>query len=107
VKLTVHLHLMPELVSKDIVAYSLKARILESKQSAVTRQRPINNNKGMVLSAQPMPMAAHATMEYVMLSLSKNCTAIEERCFPSGPCRDIMSRISLQFYLDNRWSSVL
>jgi hypothetical protein len=35
-----------------IVAYSLKARTVESQQLAVTRQRPINNNRGMAFSAQ-------------------------------------------------------
>jgi hypothetical protein len=75
---------------EDIVAYYLKARIVESQQPAVTRQRPVNN-RGMVFSAQSVPMAAHATMEYVMHSLSNNCTATEERCFLRGPCRDVIS----------------
>jgi hypothetical protein len=64
----------------DIVAYSLKARIGHSQQPAVIRQRPVNNG-GMVFSAHFMPMAEHATMEYVMTSLSNNCTATEERYF--------------------------
>jgi hypothetical protein len=37
------------------VAYSLKARIVESQRPAVTRQRPVNNNRGMVFSAQCVP----------------------------------------------------
>jgi hypothetical protein len=59
-----------------IVAYSLKARILESQQPAVARQWPIN--RGMAFSVQSMLMAGHATVEYIMPSLSQNCTATEE-----------------------------
>jgi hypothetical protein len=55
---------------------SLKASIVESQQLAVTRQRPLIKNRRMAFYAQSMPMAAHATLEYVMLSLSNNCTAI-------------------------------
>jgi hypothetical protein len=65
--------------SKNTVAYSLKARTVESQQLAVTMQWPVNNNRGMVFSAQSMLMAVHITMEYIMPSLSNNCTAIEER----------------------------
>jgi hypothetical protein len=39
-----------EQICHSIVAYSLKARNVESQQSAVTRQWPINNNRGMVFS---------------------------------------------------------
>jgi hypothetical protein len=35
----------------------LKARILESQQLAVTRQQPVNNNRGMLFSEQSMPIA--------------------------------------------------
>jgi hypothetical protein len=35
----------------NIVAYSLKVRIMESQQQAVNRQRPVNNRK-MTSSAQ-------------------------------------------------------
>jgi hypothetical protein len=59
-----------------IVAYSLKARILESHQPAVTRQQPIN--RGMAFCMQSMLMAEHATVEYIIPSLSQNCTATEE-----------------------------
>jgi hypothetical protein len=59
---------------------------------AVTRQRPINNNRGMVFSAQPMLMAGHATVEFIMPSLSNSCTATEELCFLRGLCRDVISR---------------
>jgi hypothetical protein len=62
------------------VVYSLKARIVESQQLAVTRQRPVNNNRGIVFCAQSVPMVAHATMEYIMPSRSNSCTATEERC---------------------------
>jgi hypothetical protein len=77
----------------NIVAYSLKARIMESQQLAVIRQRPVNN-RGMVFSARSVLMNAHAKMEYAMPSLSNNCIATEERCFLCGPCRDIISRAS-------------
>jgi hypothetical protein len=61
------------------VAYSLKARTVHSQQPAVTTQRPVNNNRRIVFYAQSVPMAAHATVEYVMPSLSNNYTATEER----------------------------
>jgi hypothetical protein len=80
------------IVRVGIVAYSLKSRIMESQQPAVTRQRPVNNNRGKVFSAQCVPMAAHATMEYAMPSLSNNCTATDEPCFLLGPFRDVKSR---------------
>jgi hypothetical protein len=54
--------------------------------------RPLLGNGGMVFSAQSVPMAAHATVEYVMPSLSNSCCATEERCFLRGPCRDVISR---------------
>jgi hypothetical protein len=79
-----------------IVTYSLKARTVESQQPAVTRQRLVNSNRGMMFSAQSVPMAAHATMGYVMPSLSNNCAATKERCFLRGPCRDVISRTSSQ-----------
>jgi hypothetical protein len=69
----------------NIVAYSPKARTVESQQPAVTRQWPINNNRGL-FSAQSVLMAAHATMEYTMLSLSNSCTATEERYYLHGLC---------------------
>jgi hypothetical protein len=56
-----------------IVAYSLKARIVESQQPDVTRQQPINN-RGMVFSAQSILMAAHARIKYVIPLLSNNCS---------------------------------
>jgi hypothetical protein len=71
----------------NIVAYSLKARIVGSQLSAVTGQRPVNNDRGMMFSAQTLPMVAHATMEYVTPSLSNNCTITEERCFLCSPYR--------------------
>jgi hypothetical protein len=45
-----------------------------------------------VISAQPVQMAAGETMEYAMPPLSNNCTPTEERCFLSGPCRDVISK---------------
>jgi hypothetical protein len=48
----------------------------------VTRQRPVNSNRGIVFSALSAPMAAQAAMD----------TATEERCFLCGPFRDVLSR---------------
>lgn len=42
-----------------IVAHLLKARIMESQQPAVTRQRQVNKNKVIVISEQSLPMAAN------------------------------------------------
>jgi hypothetical protein len=53
-------------IGHNIVAYSLKARIMVSQKPAVTRQRSVNNNREIVFSAQSVSMAAHATMEHVM-----------------------------------------
>jgi hypothetical protein len=61
-----------------IAAYSLKARIVDLQQPAVTKQRPVNKNRDMEFSVQSLPMAVDATMEYVMPLLSNNCTATEE-----------------------------
>jgi hypothetical protein len=58
---------------------------LESKQPAITRQWPVNNNRGVALSAQSVPMAVHATMEYIMPLLNNNYTATGERCSLRGP----------------------
>jgi hypothetical protein len=74
------------------VARSLKARIMESQQLAVTRQWPINNSRGMMFFAQSVLMAGHTTVEYIMPSLSNNCTATEEWCFLHGLCQDVISR---------------
>jgi hypothetical protein len=52
----------------------------DSKQ-AVTKQRPVNNSRGILFSAQSMPMAAYAAMKYFMPLQSNNCTATEEQCF--------------------------
>jgi hypothetical protein len=56
-----------------------------SQQPAITRHRPVNNDRGMVFSAQSVPMAVHSTMEHVMPSLSNSYSAKEERCFLYGP----------------------
>jgi hypothetical protein len=69
------------------VAYSLKARFMESQKPAATRQRSVKNNRGMMFSVQSLPMAANATMEYVMPSLSNSRTLTEERCFLHGPAK--------------------
>jgi hypothetical protein len=73
-------------LNEKIVACSLKARIVESQQPTVTRPRFVNKNRGMVFSAQSVPMAAHTIVEYVIQSLSNNCTATEEQCFLRSPC---------------------
>jgi hypothetical protein len=75
---------------ESIVTYSLKARTVDSLQPAVTRQRPGYNNRGMVFSTRSVPMAAYATMEYVMPPLSNDRTATKERCFLRDPCRDVI-----------------
>jgi hypothetical protein len=75
-----------------IVAYSLKARTVKSQQLAGTRQQPINNNRGMVFSAQSVLMAGHAVMEYIMPSPSSNCTATEEFYFLHGLYQVVISR---------------
>lgn len=54
------------------VAYSLKAKIVESKQLAFARQWPINKNRVMVFSVQFMLMAVYATVEYFMSPLSNS-----------------------------------
>jgi hypothetical protein len=79
-----------------IVVYSIKAGIVESQQSAVTRRRPVNNNREIVTFTLTVPMAVHAIMEYGMPPLSNNYTATEERCFLHGPCRDLISRAVIQ-----------
>jgi hypothetical protein len=47
----------------DIVAYSLKARIMVHNSRPITTQQPVNIIRGIVFSAQSVSMAAHATME--------------------------------------------
>jgi hypothetical protein len=81
-------------IGHNIVAYSLKAIIVESQQPVVTRQRSVNN-RGMVFSVQSVPMAAHAPMEYVKPLRSNNCTLTEERCFLRRLCQDVISRAVL------------
>jgi hypothetical protein len=76
-----------------IVPYSLKARIVESQQPAVTRQRQVDSNRGM-FSTQSVPMTAHTTEEYVMQLLSNNRTPTEKRYSLRGTCRSyIMSPV--------------
>jgi hypothetical protein len=75
----------------NTVVYLLKARIMELQQPAVTRQRPVNNNSGMVFSVQSMPMATHPTVAYVIPSLSNKCATRDERRFLGSPCWDVIS----------------
>jgi hypothetical protein len=74
------------------VVYSLKARVMVSQQPAITRQQPVNNNREVAFSVWPMPMAVHATMEYVMPPLNNNHIATEKQRFIHGLCRDVISR---------------
>jgi hypothetical protein len=45
------------------------------------KSRPVNNDKGMLFSAQPIPMAPHAAKEYVTSSLSKNFSVTGDGVF--------------------------
>jgi hypothetical protein len=48
--------IQPDLkINNDTVAYSLKTRTVESQQPAVTRRRPVNNNKVMVFPERSLP----------------------------------------------------
>jgi hypothetical protein len=73
------------------MAYSLKARTVESHQPAISRQCPANN-RGMVFPAWSVLMAEYVIMEYAMPLLYNNCTATEEPRFLCSPCQDIISR---------------
>jgi hypothetical protein len=54
------------------VAYSLKARIVESQQPAFTRPWPVISNRGLIFSAHSVPIAVHAAVEYIVPSLSNS-----------------------------------
>jgi hypothetical protein len=60
--------------------------------TAVAKLLPVNSNRGKVFSVRSLPMAAQATMQYVVPPLSNNCTATDKRCFLCGPCRKVISR---------------
>jgi hypothetical protein len=53
-------------------------REISNYKSAVTRQRRVNDKRGMVFCAQSVPMGEQATMEYIIPPLSNNCIATEE-----------------------------
>jgi hypothetical protein len=53
---------------------------VESQQLAVAMQWPINNNREMVFSSQPVPMAVNATVDVILL-LSNNYTTTERQFF--------------------------
>jgi hypothetical protein len=59
----------------------------------------------MVSSAQSVPVAAHAIMEYVMPSLSTKQTETEKQCFLRDPRRDVLSRTTYELQVDNHWGS--
>jgi hypothetical protein len=61
----------------------------------------VNNNKEIVFSAQSIPIAAQATKDYIMLSLSSNYTVIEEQRFLSGMCRATLYRTSYHLALQD------
>jgi hypothetical protein len=82
-------------IGLHIVSYSFKARNVELQRPAVTGQRPVSNNRGIVLSAQSLSIASHATMKYVMPSLSNNCIATEKQCFLRSPCRDNQGQLAV------------
>jgi hypothetical protein len=67
---------------------------VESQQPAVTRQWPVNNKRGIVFSAHLLPMAAKATMEYIMPSINNNYTATEERCFSVRSVPELYNELS-------------
>jgi hypothetical protein len=83
-----------DLGDRKVLWHMRSKQELWSQQPAFTRQRPVNNNRGMVFSAQFVPMVEHAAMEYVMPSLSNNCTTTEEWCFLGDACRVVFSRTS-------------
>jgi hypothetical protein len=56
-------------------------REIRNYTTAVTRQQRVKNKREMVFSAQSVPMAGHATVEYVMTSLSNYCIATENGVF--------------------------
>jgi hypothetical protein len=59
-------------------------------RTPVARQRV--GNGGIVFSAESVWIYSHATVEYVIPPLSKNCIATEERYFLRGPCRGVIER---------------
>jgi hypothetical protein len=86
--------------------------------TAFSKWWPVNSNRRVVFSAQSMPMAVNATMEYVMPPLSNNCTAREEWCFLRGPYQNVIDRmvsdeLSRSFMrevvggLEDRWGPVV
>jgi hypothetical protein len=92
----------------NIVAYSLKARTVETQQPAVTKHGSVNNNRGMMFPGRSVPMATHATMEYVMPLLSSNRTATEERRFMGSVQRCYkQDSESMECQLVGEWASEL
>jgi hypothetical protein len=71
-----------------------KQELWSHNSQPLTRQRHINNNRGMVFSVRSVPMAGHAVVDYVMPSLSNSCTATEEQCYLCGPCQNVINRTS-------------
>jgi hypothetical protein len=66
---------------KHIILWHISSKKeLWSQQPAVTRQRPVNNNRGRVFSEQSVPMAEHATMESHAIA-KQQLNRTEERCF--------------------------
>jgi hypothetical protein len=46
----------------------------------------------MVFSAQFVPVAVHAMVNYITLLLSNNRTALREWCVLWDPCRNVISK---------------
>jgi hypothetical protein len=60
------------------VAYLLKARIVELQQLAVTRQRPINKNRGMAFSWQSLRLLqAGPVSQSVSQSVSQKTVVVQ------------------------------
>jgi hypothetical protein len=49
-----------------------KQRVVEAQQSAVTRQGPLIDNRGIMFPAQSVSMAAHTTMVYFVSLLNND-----------------------------------
>jgi hypothetical protein len=62
--------------------------------------------RGVAFCAQPVLMAAHATMQNIMLSLCKNCDATDQQFDLRVPYRDAVGRTSKAVQLDDNWGLV-
>jgi hypothetical protein len=90
---TIPIRISVGLVSQSVTEYC--GIFAQSKNCGVTTAGCFNT--GTMFSTQFVPMAAHATTEYFMSSLSNNYIATKERCSLRGPCQDVINRTSFQF----------